>query len=126
MNILNINDTKLYYVGGVVRDEILGLESFDVDMVYEGNAIEFAETLKECGVKRLPAIAETQTIVYTCRKVDEDSSIIYAMKKQVDIAGLKGVDIGCVVNRLPRCLRQYFRPVPAEYRCSRILRLRPA
>lgn len=43
MNILNINDTKLYYVGGVVRDEILGLESFDVDMVYEGNAIEFAE-----------------------------------------------------------------------------------
>lgn len=74
-------------------------------------AIEFAETLKECGVKRLPAIAETQTIVYTCRKVDEDSSIIYAMKKQVDIAGLKGVDIGCVVNRLPICLRQYFRPV---------------
>ncbi len=45
MNILNINDTKLYYVGGVVRDEILGLESFDVDMVYEGNAIEFAENL---------------------------------------------------------------------------------
>ena len=45
MNILNINDTKLYYVGGVVRDEILGLESFDVDMVYEGNAIEFAGNL---------------------------------------------------------------------------------
>ena len=43
MNIININDTsnKLFFVGGVVRDEILGIESFDVDMVYEGNAIEF-------------------------------------------------------------------------------------
>ncbi len=31
---------KLYFVGGVVRDELLGRESFDVDIVYEGNAIE--------------------------------------------------------------------------------------
>ncbi|MCM1010732.1 MAG: hypothetical protein NC390_07655 [Fusobacterium sp.] len=31
---------KLYFVGGVVRDELLGRESFDVDIVFEGNAIE--------------------------------------------------------------------------------------
>lgn len=47
MNIIRINDTsnKLYYVGGVIRDEILGIKSFDVDMTYEGNAIEFAQNL---------------------------------------------------------------------------------
>lgn len=45
MNIININDNKLYYVGGVVRDEILGIESLDVDVVYEGNSIEFAKNL---------------------------------------------------------------------------------
>ena len=45
MDIIKIKDTsnKLYYVGGVVRDEILGIKSFDVDMTYEGNAIEFAK-----------------------------------------------------------------------------------
>lgn len=44
MNIINIKDTenKLYYVGGVVRDELLGIKSFDIDMVYNGDAIEFA------------------------------------------------------------------------------------
>lgn len=48
MNIIKIKDTtnKLFYVGGVVRDELLGIESLDVDMTYEGNAIEFAKTLK--------------------------------------------------------------------------------
>lgn len=47
MDIIRINDTsnKLYYVGGVVRDEILGIESFDIDMTYEGNAIKFAQIL---------------------------------------------------------------------------------
>lgn len=45
MEILNINDNsgKLYYVGGVVRDEILGVKSLDTDLIYEGNAIEFAK-----------------------------------------------------------------------------------
>ena len=46
MNIINIKDNKLYYVGGVVRDELLGVESLDTDLVYEGNAIEFAENLE--------------------------------------------------------------------------------
>lgn len=31
---------KLYYVGGCLRDEILGLPSLDIDYCYEGNAIE--------------------------------------------------------------------------------------
>lgn len=38
-----IKDKNLYYVGGVVRDEILGIPSFDVDLCYEGNAIEFSK-----------------------------------------------------------------------------------
>lgn len=38
-----IEDKNLYKVGGVVRDEIMGIESIDVDYCYEGNAIEFAQ-----------------------------------------------------------------------------------
>ena len=47
MNInLSDNSNKLYYIGGVVRDEILGTDSFDIDLTFEGNAIEFAESLE--------------------------------------------------------------------------------
>ncbi|MCQ2754804.1 MAG: hypothetical protein MJ231_07130 [bacterium] len=42
---MNLMDKNLYLVGGVVRDEILGVESFDTDYCYEGNAIEFAQGL---------------------------------------------------------------------------------
>ena len=35
---------NLYFVGGVVRDEIIGVPSFDTDFCYEGNAINFAES----------------------------------------------------------------------------------
>jgi len=42
---VKIKDKNLYYVGGVVRDEILGIPSFDIDFCYEGNAIEFAQNL---------------------------------------------------------------------------------
>ncbi len=38
-----LKDKNLYYVGGVVRDEILGTESFDTDYCFEGNAIEYAQ-----------------------------------------------------------------------------------
>ena len=43
MNIININDNsnKLFYIGGIVRDEILGKKSVDVDITYIGNAIEY-------------------------------------------------------------------------------------
>ena len=42
MKNLNIQDDtgKLFYVGGVVRDELLNRQSFDVDVVFEGDAIE--------------------------------------------------------------------------------------
>lgn len=38
-----LKDKKLYYVGGVVRDEMLGIPSLDTDYCYEGDAIEFAK-----------------------------------------------------------------------------------
>lgn len=40
-----LKDKNLYYVGGVVRDEILNAASFDTDFCYEGNAVEFAKNL---------------------------------------------------------------------------------
>lgn len=49
MDIININDNSnnLYYIGGIVRDEILGLNSFDIDITYVGNAIEYCSKFGE-------------------------------------------------------------------------------
>ncbi len=41
---MELKDKNLYYVGGVVRDEILGLPSLDIDYCYEGDAIKFAKS----------------------------------------------------------------------------------
>lgn len=49
MDIIKINDTshKLFYIGGVVRDELLHRKSFDVDITYVGNAIEYCSKFGE-------------------------------------------------------------------------------
>lgn len=49
MNIININDTsnKLFYIGGVVRDELLNKQSIDIDITYVGNAIEYCSKFWE-------------------------------------------------------------------------------
>lgn len=49
MNIININDTsnKLFYIGGVVRDELLGRKSYDIDITFVGNAIEYCARFGE-------------------------------------------------------------------------------
>ncbi len=71
-------------------------------------AIEFAEQLKKHGVKELPHIAETQTIVYTCRKSGKNSATIFALKNDVQIAALRGSDINYIMDRMPECLKPYF------------------
>lgn len=70
-------------------------------------AIEFAKTLKECGVKELPHIAETQTIVYTCRRGVKNSTTILALKQDVKIAAVKGSDINYIMKKMPKCLKPY-------------------
>lgn len=47
MNIINLYEKSenLFFVGGIVRDELLGKQSPDVDLTFVGDAIEFARSL---------------------------------------------------------------------------------
>ena len=81
MNIININDTsnKLFFIGGVVRDELLGRKSLDVDITYVGNAIEycskFGEVIQEnpdFGTIRVKLDAEMPR----CREAKSDNSYV--------------------------------------------------
>ena len=48
-------DQKVYLVGGVVRDLLLGYPNFDLDLVVEGDAVKLAQQVTETGQARLLA-----------------------------------------------------------------------
>ena len=85
-------DKNLYYVGGVVRDEILGKTSIDIDLCYEGDAVEFA---KNSGMN----IVKINDNLRTVRVLIEDKEIDIASTRR-EVYPNKGhlpkiVEIGC-------------------------------
>ena len=59
-----LKNKNLYYVGGVVRDEILCAKSLDTDFCYEGNAVTFAEeNLKNCIIKTNPDFGTVRVLI---------------------------------------------------------------
>ena len=62
-----IKDKNLYYVGGVVRDEILGVRSFDTDFCYEGDAIKYAEdNFKDSIIKTNSDFGTVRVLINGC------------------------------------------------------------
>ena len=64
-----LQESNLYYVGGVVRDGILGVPSFDTDYCYEGNAIEFAKNQGLNIIKENSAFG-TVRVLYEGKEID--------------------------------------------------------
>ena len=81
-------------------------------------ALDFAQTLQQYGCHSIPLIAETQTIVYTCRREQKNYVSIYALKKDVLIATLEEKDTQLVIDRLPDCLKEYFIPAKSYIQTS--------
>lgn len=71
-------------------------------------AAEFYYTLKNFGVSDMPHIAETQTIVYTCRKRDLNHVSIFALKNNVGISSLYKKDEEFVMSSIPECIKDRF------------------
>ena len=53
MNQVELKDKNLFYIGGIVRDKILGRECFDIDITYVGDAIEFAKTINDAEILKI-------------------------------------------------------------------------
>ena len=70
-------------------------------------AIDFLNELKINGCRNIPYVAETQSIIYTCRKINEDTACIYALKNNIKIACVNG-NIADVKERIPECMRDSF------------------
>lgn len=72
-------------------------------------AIDFRKCLREAGCRYEPKIAETQTILYTCRKTGPDECKIYALKRGVLFSALRPEDSDYVKSKLPDCMSRYFK-----------------
>ena len=95
MDINKINDTsnKLYYIGGVVRDEILGIKSFDIDLTYAGNAIEYAKTLENAEILQINEPFGTVRIKINGKEIDIASTRKETYEKKGHLPQVS--EIGC-------------------------------
>ena len=87
MDIININETfedNLFFIGGVVRDEILGCKSFDIDITYIGNAIEYCSRFGQV-IRENPDFGTVRVMV------DEDYKSYFQLKDNavVDFASTR-------------------------------------
>lgn len=84
---MNIRDKNLYFIGGVVRDEILGKASFDVDLTYVGDAIEFAKGLDDVEILQINEPFGTVKIKAEGEEIDIAStrSEIYPQKGHLPV-----------------------------------------
>jgi len=78
-------------------------------------ALEFSNIYKKFNTDYEQIIAETQTIIYTCRKIAEDAVNIFALKNAVLISSL---DTDRIIDYLPECIREFFKPAKSMIQTS--------
>ncbi len=72
--------------------------------------LEFENTLQISGCNNLPQMAETQTTIYTCRKINPLTVHIIALKQGVLISTFNPSENKGIIDKLPFCLQVYFKP----------------
>lgn len=81
-------------------------------------AFEFQRQLRASGAAASPIVAETQTIVYTCRATGPTTVAVLALKDNVLISAVDPLDTGKALLRLPACLRSHLVPAGSHLETS--------
>jgi opine dehydrogenase len=81
-------------------------------------AFEFQRQLRSSGAVGWPLVAETQTIIYTCRAIGPTTVDVLALKSNVLISTVDPADTLLVLSRLPTCLRQHLIPARSHLETS--------
>ena len=94
--------TRAYLVGGMVRDLLLGIPNFDIDIVVEGNGIEFAKRLADM----IPARVESHDKFKTAVLIMDNDQHIDIASSRVEYydkpAALPTVEPGSIRQDLAR------------------------
>lgn len=73
-------------------------------------AIEFRSVVQSLRAELKLSIAETQTIIYTCRKIGPATVNTLSMKEDVLLASFDPEDNAALIQRLPTCIQTYLKP----------------
>ncbi len=93
MNIISLQDKNLYFIGGIVRDELLGAKSFDIDLSYQGDAIAFAKTIPDAEIVQINEAFGTVKIKLNGEEIDIASTRGETYPKKGHLPEVK--NIGC-------------------------------
>ena len=81
-------------------------------------ALEFKKNYEKINKEYKQIIGETQTIIYTCRKTDEDRVNIIAFKDSVLISSLDTLEEENLIKYLPKCIQGFFSPAKSMVETS--------
>lgn len=81
-------------------------------------ALEFRNIYEKYNKKNKQIIAETQTIIYTCRKTGEDAVDIFAFKDSVLIASFDIESNRNIIDYLPECMKRFLTPAESMIQTS--------
>lgn len=81
-------------------------------------ALEFRYNFEKYNQNYEQIIAETQTIIYTCRKTCEDRVNIIALKDSVLISSMDTESNEEIIEKLPKCIQEYFTPAQSMIETS--------
>lgn len=72
-----------------------------------GGALEFRNTIRETGVKAGVTVAEAQTLLYACRRVDGCTVNIFSVKEKVALAAIPATRTGKVIKIISKAFPQF-------------------
>ncbi|MDE1548203.1 NAD/NADP-dependent octopine/nopaline dehydrogenase family protein [Jeotgalibaca caeni] len=81
-------------------------------------ALEFRHEMKQVNAGINPLIAETQTILYTCRKQAPNRVEVYALKNDVLLSTIEGTNNEALIGKMPLCLQDKFIPASSMIETS--------
>ncbi len=94
-----------YFVGGMVRDILMGIEIKDIDILVEGSAIDFVQKLSECApnviIKSVHKAFNTAKTVINGLEIDFASTReeIYPQSGCLPVIQKTGCPVGCDLKR---------------------------
>jgi tRNA nucleotidyltransferase/poly(A) polymerase len=98
------NNYKIYLVGGIVRDLLLGIKNLDIDITVEGDAIELARLLEKAGLVKISSVHEDFGTVKvetcggsSCQNIDFASTRSEIYKKAGNLPTVR--EIGCSLEK---------------------------
>lgn len=88
---MNIKDKNLYFIGGVVRDDLLGYKSLDIDLTYDGDAIAFAKNIEGAEILQINEPFGTVRIKLNGEEIDIASTRCEIYPKKGHLPAIKRI-----------------------------------